>query len=154
MPERPTTRLKALGLTLPEPATPAFNYVPAIVHNGLVFVSGQLPKEDGVVRKTGRVGADLTLEEAQEAARIATLQGLACASAAVGGLDRLRRVLRVAGYVVVAPGFTGQPQVIDAASDLLTRIFGAEGRHTRMAVGIAELPRNAPLEIEFLFATE
>ncbi len=149
----PLQRLERLGLQLPEPATPSYNYLPAVAHERLVLVSGQLPKEDGEVRIRGKVGEHVDLEEARYAARICTLQGLACAAAAVGELNMIRRVLRVGGYVASAPGFHDQPRVIDASSQLLTDVFGDDGRHSRAAIGIAELPRNAPVEIEFMFAT-
>lgn len=149
----PVQRLERLGLLLPEPATPAHHYLPAVVHERLVLVSGQLPKEDGEVRVRGKVGAHVDLEEARHAARICTLQGLACAAAAVGELNLIRRVLRVGGWVASAAGFHDQPRVIDASSELLTDVFGNDGRHSRAAVGVAELPRNAPVEIEFIFAT-
>ncbi|QBI18423.1 RidA family protein [Egibacter rhizosphaerae] len=148
----PTERLAELGLQLPEPAKPSFNYVPVAVHGDLAFVSGQLPKEEGEVRITGRVGEDADLEEARTAARICVLQGLAVTADALGGLDRIRRVVRVTGFVASAEGFHGQPKVVDAASDLLAEVFGDAGRHARSAVGVAELPRDAPVELEFIFS--
>ena len=148
----PSENIERLQLELPEPAEPAFNYVPVVVHGGLVFVSGQLPKQGGEVLIQGQVGAEVDVEAAQEAARVCTLQGLAVAAEALGGLDEISRVIRVTGYVASADGFYEQPRVIDAASELLTNIFGEHGRHARSAVGVAALPRNAPVEIEFVFA--
>ncbi|MBA2318999.1 MAG: RidA family protein [Euzebyales bacterium] len=148
----PDERLEAMGLTLPEPAVPAFNYDPVVVHGDLVYVSGQLPKEDGQVRITGRVGEDVDLEDAQHAARVCTLQGLSVIAAAVGGLAQVKRIVRVTGYVASGPGFHQQPHVLDAASTLLVDVFGDAGRHARSAVGVAELPRNAPVEIELIVA--
>jgi len=145
-------KLKELGLTLPSPATPAFQYVPVTVHAGVAYVSGQLPKEGQEVRITGKVGDGIDLETAQRAARICILQGLSCLKAAIGNLDAVERVLKVTGFVASAPGFVQQPQVIDAASNLLVEVFGERGRHARTAVGVAVLPRNAPVEIEMVVA--
>lgn len=150
MTDLPGARLTELGLALPDPAVPSFDYVPVTENAGVLYVSGQLPKEDGAVRITGTLGADLGIEQAQEAARICVLQGIACAAAHVGGVDGLDRVLRVTGFVASTPDFHDQPRVIDAASELLGRIFGENGRHARSAVGVAALPRRAPVEIEFI----
>jgi enamine deaminase RidA (YjgF/YER057c/UK114 family) len=145
-------RLAQLGLTLPAPAQPSFNYVPVTTHAGVAYVSGQLPKVDGEVRVHGKVGAQVSLEQAREQARICVLQALACLAAELGDLSRIRRVLKVTGFVASAPGFNEQPKVIDAASDLLVQVLGPEARHARSAVGVAELPRNAAVEIEFVVA--
>jgi len=139
-------RLAQLGLTLPPAAAPVFNYAPVTLHQGVAYVSGQLPKVDGEVRVFGKVGAEVTLDAA------CVLQGLACLEQALGRLDRVTRILKVTGFVASAAGFHQQPQVIDAASDLLVEIFDAAGRHARSAVGVAELPRNAPVEIECVVA--
>lgn len=147
----PSENLKRLGLSLPEPAEPAFNYLPAVVDGHVVYVSGQLPKQRGEVKIGGRVGDDVGVAEAQEAARVCTLQGLSVAAAAVGGLDAIDGVIRLTGYVASSPDFHDQPKVIDAASEVLTEVFGEPGRHARSAVGVAALPRNAPVEIEFIF---
>lgn len=153
MPNLIESRLAALGLSLPPPAEPTFHYVPVTLHAGMAWVSGQLPKVDGEVRTTGKVGADVSMEQAQEAARICALQGLACLKAALGGdLSRVARVLKVTGFVASAPGFTAQPAVVDAASRLLTDVLGEAGRHARSAVGVAELPRGAPVEVEMVVA--
>ncbi|MBS7706923.1 RidA family protein [Chelatococcus asaccharovorans] len=143
-------KLASLGLTLPEAAKPSFNYAAVTLHNGIAYVSGQLPKVDGEVRVFGKVGADVSLDAAREEARICVLQGLACLAEALGDLNRIDRILKVNGYVASAPGFNAQPKVLDAASDLLVEIFGEAGRHARAAVGVAELPRNAAVEIEFI----
>lgn len=147
-------QLKKLGLSLPPPAEPMFQYVPVTVHNGVAYVSGQLPKEDGEVRVTGKVGDALDVETARRAARICILQGLSCLKSAIGSLDNVDRILKVTGFVASAPGFNQQPQVIDAASDLLYDLFGERGRHARSAVGVTELPRNAPVEIEMVIAVK
>jgi enamine deaminase RidA (YjgF/YER057c/UK114 family) len=147
-------QLKKLGLSLPPPAEPTFQYVPVTVHNGVAYVSGQLPKEDGEVRITGKVGDALDVETARRAARICILQGLSCLKSAIGSLDNVDRILKVTGFVASAPGFNQQPQVIDAASNLLYDLFGERGRHARSAVGVTELPRNAPVEIEMVIAVK
>jgi len=147
-------QLKKLGLSLPPPAEPMFQYVPVTVHNGVAYVSGQLPKEDGEVRVTGKVGDALDVETARRAARICILQGLSCLKSAIGSLDNVDRILKVTGFVASAPGFNQQPRVIDAASDLLYDLFGERGRHARSAVGVTELPRNAPVEIEMVIAVK
>lgn len=145
-------RLAKLCLTLPEAAKPSFNYVPVTTHAGVAYVSGQLPKVDGEVRVHGKVGAEVSLEQAREQARICVLQALACLAAELGDLARIQRVLKVTGFVASAPGFNEQPKVIDAASDLLGEVLGPLARHARSAVGVAELPRNAAVEIEFVVA--
>ncbi|QBI20808.1 RidA family protein [Egibacter rhizosphaerae] len=147
-----TDRLRELGVELPEPAEPAFNYDPVARHGDLAYVSGQLPKEDGVVRITGRVGEDVDVETAGRAAGICALQGLAVTAAALGGIDRITRIVRVTGYVASGPDFHQQPKVLDAASDLFVEVFGEAGRHARSAVGVAELPRDAPVEVELIVA--
>jgi len=124
-------KLRELGLILPPPAAPAFQYLPVTVHGGIAYVSGQLPKEGDEVRITGKVGGTLDLETARRAARICILQGLSCLKAAIGSLDAVERVLKVTGFVASAPGFVQQPKVIDAASNLLVEVFGERGRHAR-----------------------
>lgn len=145
-------RLRAMGLALPEAATPSFSYLPVTLHRGVAYVAGQLPKVDGEVRVRGKVGRDVDLETARGEARICALQGLACLQGALGSLDRVEQILRVNGYVASAPGFNDQPKVLDAASDLLVEVFGEKGRHARAAVGVAELPRDAAVEIEMTVA--
>ncbi|MFK7964029.1 MAG: RidA family protein [Burkholderiaceae bacterium] len=146
------SRLSALSLDLPEAATPSFNYVPVTIHAGVAYVSGQLPKENGEVRIRGKVGDEVALEEAQRAARICVLQALACLKDALGSLDRVSGVLKIVGFVASSPGFNDQPKVIDAASTLLVEIFGDSARHARSAVGVFELPRQSPVEIELIVA--
>lgn len=145
-------RLIEAGYSLPEAASPSFNYVPVVVHQGVAWVSGQLPKIDGEIRIMGKVGAEVDVDTAREQARICILQGLACLKAELGSLDRIERILKVNGYIASAPGFNQQPRVLDAASDLLGEIFGEAGRHARAAVGVFELPRNTPVEIEMTVA--
>lgn len=145
-------RLRELGLALPEPARPVFNYLPVVVWSDVAYVSGQLSRVDGEVRVTGRVGETVTLEQAREAARLCVLQALAVLAQALGSLDRIDRVLKVTGFVASARDFVEQPKVVDAASDLLVELFGESGRHARSAVGVAALPRNSPVEIELIVA--
>ena len=153
--EQPTMRrrLALLGLRLPEVKPPAFHYVPVVVHGGIAYVSGQLPWQDGEIRPAGKIEREVSLELAEEAARRCVLQALAWLNQALaGGLDEIERALRVTGYVASSPGFDQQPKVIDAASEILVKLFGHAGHHARSAIGVAELPRNAPVEIEFIFA--
>jgi enamine deaminase RidA (YjgF/YER057c/UK114 family) len=145
-------RLAELGITLPEAAAPSFNYVPVTLYRGVAHVAGQLPKVDGEVRVHGKAGAAVSLEAARGEANICILQGLACLKQALGSLDRIERILKVTGFVASAAGFNDQPKVLDAASDLLGQIFGEAGRHARSAVGVAELPRDAAVEIEMIVA--
>jgi enamine deaminase RidA (YjgF/YER057c/UK114 family) len=146
----PSARLAQLGLTLPQAAQPAFNYVPVVIEEKLAFVSGQLPKVDGEVRVQGRLGDTVTMEQGREAARVCALQALACLAEALGSIDRVARIVRLSGFVASTPDFYQQPAVIDAASELMVEIFGDAGRHARSAVGVAALPRNAPVELEVI----
>jgi enamine deaminase RidA (YjgF/YER057c/UK114 family) len=144
-------RLRELKLTLPPAPKPLAAYVPAVQSGKLLFIAGQVPVENGRVVKPGKLGADLEIEEGRELARLCTLNGLAAAKQALGSLDRIQRVVRVAGYVASAPGFGQQPAVINGASELLAEIFGEAGRHARVALGVNELPLGCAVEIEFLF---
>lgn len=150
MTQNPEQRLKDLGIELPQVPTPAASYVPAIRAGNLVFTAGQVPFENGEIRITGKVGDTVSLEEAQHAARICALNALAAAASEAGGLDRISRIIKVVGYVASAPGFNGQPQVVNGASDLLGEIFGEAGHHARSAVGVAELPLGVPVEVEMI----
>ncbi len=146
-------RLALLGLRLPEVKTPAFQYVPVVSYNGIAYVSGQLPWVDGALKQVGKVEAEVSIEQAREAARLCTLHALAWLNQSLpGGLDDVERALKVTGFVASSPEFHQQPQVIDAASEILVRIFGQAGHHARSAIGVAELPMNTPVEIEFTFA--
>ncbi|MBP0445859.1 RidA family protein [Roseomonas sp. SSH11] len=146
-------RLAALGLTLPPLPKPAFDYVPAVVERGLVWVSGQLPRDaEGNLPVLGRLGAEVDVEEGRRAAALCALQGLAALRSVAGSLDAVARVVKLTGFVASATGFAEQPRVIDAASNLMGQVFGEAGRHARSAVGVAMLPRNVPVEIEFVFA--
>ena len=148
-------RLQELGLELPAAVEPVYEYVPVVIHGGIAYVSGQLPKVGDDVRHKGKVGAEVSLEQAQDDARLCVLHALACLKQALNGdLERLERILKVTGFVASAPGFNDQPKVIDAASKLLGQLLGEDGRHARSAVGVFELPRNTPVEIEFIVAVK
>ncbi|MCA9292828.1 MAG: RidA family protein [Phycisphaerales bacterium] len=149
-------RLAELGLTLPPAPKPVASYVPAaMVPAGKpVYVSGQVPLRDGKMIASGQVGRDVPIELAQECARQCALNGLAALRAEVGDLARIRRVVRVGGFVACAPDFTDHPKVINGASDLLVQLLGDAGKHARAAVGVPSLPLGAPVEIEFLFAID
>ena len=144
-------RLQALGLTLPEVSAPVANYVPAVRTGNLLFVAGQVPRDDSGAMITGKVGADMDVEAAYAAARICGLYALAAAKAEAGGLDKIARVVRVMGLVNAAPDFTRQPQVINGFSDLMVDVFGEAGRHARVAYGAGSLPGGAAVEVESLF---
>ena len=144
---RVTARLAELGLTLPEVVPPVAAYVPAVRNGSLVWTSGQLPMAGGEMKATGRVGADVTAEDAKAMARTCALNALA-AVASVADLDSVVRVVKVVGFVASADGFYGQPGVVNGASELLGEVFGEAGRHARSAVGVAALPLNAPVEVE------
>lgn len=143
-------RLRELGEELPPVASPLASYVPAVRTGNLVYCSGQLPTRSGELVAHGKVGVDLTVEMAASASRVACLNGLAAIASVAGGLDAIRQVVRVNGFVNSAPGFTSQPEVLNGASDFLIELFGDGGKHTRVALGVSELPRNAPVEIDLV----
>ena len=146
-PESWHARLANLGIRLPAVAAPVASYVPAVRSGQLVFTSGQLPFVDGGLRRTGKVGGSVSMEDAAGDAKVCALNALAAIDDLVG-LDSIARIVRVVGYVASAEGFTGQPRVVNGASELLGKIFGEAGQHARSAVGVAELPMNAPVEVE------
>jgi enamine deaminase RidA (YjgF/YER057c/UK114 family) len=148
----PSERLKELGITLPPAPRPVAAYIPSVRHGDLIFLSGQIPMRDGKVAFEGQAGFKQALEQAQEAARICTLNALAVAADAAGGIDNLKRVVKVVVYVASHEGFTQQHLVANACSTLLVDIFGEAGRHARAAVGVAELPLNSTVEIDITFA--
>lgn len=140
------------GLTLPVASVPAANYVPWVRTGNLVFVSGQVPLLDGKVAYVGKVGHDVSVEDAQKAAQVCALNVLAHLSAAVNDeLDRVVRCVRLGGFVNATPDFTAQPQVINGASDLMVAVLGDAGRHSRAAVGVGSLPRGVPVEVDAIF---
>lgn len=145
-------RIAELGLALPPVAAPVAAYVPAVVQGNLVYTSGQLPFVDGALPATGKVGAAVSAEDAQSYAATCALNALAAAESVIGSLDRVTQVVKVTGFVASDPAFTGQPGVINGASDLLREIFGEAGIHARSAVGVAVLPLDAPVEVELILA--
>lgn len=147
-------RLRELNITLPAPPKPVAAYVPAVRSGNLLFISGQLPSEDGRVKYTGKVPADVTQDDAYAAARLAAINALAVAQGEIGSLDRVTRVVRITGHVASSPGFTGQSAVINGASELLAEVFGERGRHSRAALGAAELPLGASVEVEMILEIE
>ena len=149
---KPSERLKELGLTLPTPPKPVASYVPCVKHGDLLLLSGQIPMKDGKVAFTGQVGLKQKLEDAQEAARVCTLNAIAVAADHAGGIDSLKQVLKVVVYVASHEGFTEQHKVANGASDLLKDIFGDAGRHARAAVGVFSLPLDASVEVDVTFA--
>ena len=144
----PEERLVELGLSLPDVVPPVAAYVPAVRSGSLVWTSGQLPMVAGELSATGKVGADVDAETARDLARICALNALAAVKSVVGELSAVRRVVKVVGFVASAPDFTGQPGVVNGASELLGEVFGEPGRHARSAVGVAVLPLDAPVEVE------
>jgi enamine deaminase RidA (YjgF/YER057c/UK114 family) len=143
-------RLRELVSELPSVPNPAGSYVSATSAGSLLFTAGQLPLEDGQLRYTGKVGKDVSVEEAKEASRLCTLNALAAVEAEAGSLENVRRVVKVTGYVASAAGFNRQPEVINGASNFLGEVFGERGTHARSAVGVAELPLDAPVEVELI----
>jgi len=146
----PSTRLRDLGYELPQVPQPAGSYVPAVRTGTLIFTAGQLPFRDGELAFTGKVGDMVSVDDAREAARLCALNALAAAAAETDGLAGIARVLKVTGYVASVPGFNGQPQVLNGASELIGEVFGEAGLHARSAVGVAELPLGAPVEVEIV----
>jgi enamine deaminase RidA (YjgF/YER057c/UK114 family) len=146
----PEARLAALGLTLPPVAAPVAAYVPAVRSGPYVYTAGQLPLADGKLPLTGKVGAQVSVDEAAGLARTCALNGLAAVASVVGGLSAVTRIVKVTGFVASDPSFTGQPLVVNGASELLLEVFGEVGRHARSAVGVAVLPLDAPVEVELI----
>lgn len=142
-------RLAELGIALPAVTKPLAAYVPAVRTGNLVYTAGQLPLVDGKLTHTGKVGAEVSPEHARVAARTCALNALAAIDALVG-IDNVTRIVKVVGFVASAPGFSGQPGVINGASELLGEVFGEAGQHARSAVGVSELPLDAPVEVELI----
>ncbi len=142
-------RLAELGIALPEVVAPLAAYVPAVRTGNLVYTAGQLPLQAGQLAGTGKVGAQVSLEEGKAMARICALNALAAVDSLVG-IDAVTRVVKVVGFVASAPGFNGQPSVVNGASELLAEVFGEGGAHARSAVGVSELPLDAPVEVELI----
>ena len=144
------SKLKHLAIELPSPPRPVATYLPAVQVGDLLFLSGMLPFRDGALALVGKLGGDLKVAQGYEAARLALLNALAVVRDEMGTLDRVSKVVRLVGYVASAEGFVEQPAVINGASDLLVEVFGEAGRHARIAVGVSELPLNAPVELEMI----
>jgi enamine deaminase RidA (YjgF/YER057c/UK114 family) len=144
-----SARLGQLGVALPEVVAPLASYVPAVRTGNLVYTAGQLPMESGRLALTGKVGAEVSPEEGKAMARVCALNALAAVNSVVG-IDAVTRVVKVVGFVASAPGFNGQPSVVNGASDLLAEVFGDKGAHARSAVGVSELPLDAPVEVELI----
>lgn len=147
-------RLGAMGLGLPPVATPVAAYLPALTHDGFAYTSGQLPFVEGKLPATGKVGAEISVDEAIEFTSIAVLNALAAIKSVIGDLDRITNVIKVTVFVASEPDFTAQPTVANGASELLGDIFGEAGRHVRSAVGVTVLPLDSPVELELTVAYE
>jgi enamine deaminase RidA (YjgF/YER057c/UK114 family) len=147
-------RIQALDLIIPEPPKPAGHFVPAVQTGNLLFVSGQISAISDQIFIKGKLGRDLSIEQGQEAARLALHNVLAVIRISVGTLDRIKRIIKLNGWVASAEGFNGQPQVVDGASMLLEEIFGEAGKHARAAIGVAELPLGASVELELIVEVE
>lgn len=143
-------KLRQMGLQLPDPPKPVASYVPYVQTGNLVFVSGQVPRDKSGLRYRGHLGGERSLEDGYQAARLCALNGLSVVKQAAGNFDRVRRIVKLTGYVASAQGFTDQPKVIDGASKLLVELFGERGRHARAAVGVSELPLGSTVELEMI----
>ena len=143
-------KLKELGIEIPQISAPLGSYKPAVVSGDLIFVSGQLPIREGQLLYKGKVGGEVSLEEAIEAAKVAAINSLSVMKWELGNLNKVGRIVKVTGYVSSAPGFELQAKVLNGASDLFYEVFGEEGKHARAAVGVYELPLGAPVEIEVI----
>lgn len=143
-------RLSELGIRIRDVSAPLGSYKPASITGNLIFVSGQLPISEGRLLFEGKVGSDISVEDGAEAAKICSINALAVMRMELGGLERISRIIKVTGYVASAPGFHKQANVVNGASDILYQVFGETGRHARAAVGVAELPMNAPVEVELI----
>ena len=147
-------RLAELGISLPEVVRPVGAYVPAVRSGSYVYVSGQLPLVGGKLVFVGKVGAEVTPEQGKEAARVSGINALAALASVIGSLDKVKRIVKVTGFVASAPGFTAQPGVVNGASDLFKDVFGETGQHARSAIGVAELPLGVPVEVELIAEVE
>lgn len=146
----PEERVAELGLAIPEVVPPVAAYTPAVRSGSYVYTSGQLPMVAGSMPATGKVGAEVTAEQAKELAQICALNAIAAVKSVIGDLSQVVRVVKVVGFVASAPDFTGQPGVVNGASELLGKVFGDAGVHARSAVGVAALPLDAPVEVEMI----
>ena len=144
------SKVKEMGLTIPEVAKPVAAYVPAIKVGDYVYTSGQIPFVEGKLAYAGKAGTDLSVEQCYDAAKVCALNCLAAVKSVIGNLDNIEQIVKVVGFVNSAPGFVDQPKVINGASELIGTIFGKQGEHSRSAVGVAELPINAAVEVEMI----
>ena len=147
-------KLRQMGLELPEPPKPVASYLPCVRTGNLLFVSGQVPREKGVLRFSGHVGGNLNVEDGRQAARLCALNALSAVKQELGTLDRVRRIVKLTGFVASAAGFTDQPKVVDGASVFLAELFGERGQHARAAVGVNELPLGSAVELEMIVEVE
>ena len=154
MAETAEARLAALGITLPEAASPAANYVPTVRSGSMLYISGQVPVQDGKMSHVGQLGEAFDVAEGAACARICAINIIAQAKKALGDLSRVKRVVKLVGFVNSAPGFTEQPPVVNGASDLMVDVFGDAGRHARSAVGVAQLPFGVAVEVEAILEVE
>jgi enamine deaminase RidA (YjgF/YER057c/UK114 family) len=143
-------KLASLCITLPSPPAPAGSYVPVVISYNLAFVAGQIPTEGEQVKFRGKVGRDITIEAGQQAARLCTINALAQLKSALGSLDRIRRAVKLTGFVNCESSFVDLPKVVNGASDLLVQVFGENGKHARAAVGVSSLPLDSAVEVEFI----
>ena len=147
----PEDKLKTLGIDLPGAPSPLGSYIPCVQTGNLIFISGMLPLTNGRLIRTGKVGENVSVDEAREDARTATINALSVLKAHIRSLYKVKRCVKITGYIASDPSFTEQPKVLNAASDLIYEIFGEAGKHARVAVGLNVLPLNSPVEIEFIF---
>jgi enamine deaminase RidA (YjgF/YER057c/UK114 family) len=143
-------KLRSLGIILPSPPAPVGSYVPVVITRSLAFIAGQIPSEAGQIKFKGKVGGDLSIHAGQQAARLCTVNALAQLKSALGSLDRVKRVVKVTGFVNCHPVFADHAEVINGASDLLMEVFGENGKHARSAVGVISLPLDSAVELEFI----
>ena len=143
-------KLASIGIELPTPPAPAGSYVPVVISHNLAFVAGQIPMEGGQIKFKGKVGLDISIEAGQQAARLCTVNALAQLKSALGSLDRIKRMVKVTGFVSCDPSFADHSKVINGASDLLVQVFGESGKHARAAVGVGSLPLESAVEVEFI----
>lgn len=147
-------KMEQLGYPLPSAPIPMYEYVPLVIHKNLAFISGQLPRVEGELQVTGKVGEDVTVEAAQEATKICIVNALAVLKQELGSLDKVERIVKMTGFVNATPGFKNQSAVLDGASKFLIDIFSDRGRHARSAIGAGDLPVQSPVEIELVVAVE
>jgi len=147
-------KLKKLNIILPEPAKPIAAYIPALISGNSLFVSGQLPIKEGKLIYKGKIGRDLTLEQGYEAARLCAINILSAAKSAIGNLNHIKKVVRIAGYINCTEDFTAHSKVLNGTSNFLVSIFGDSGKHIRIAIGVCSLPLGSPVEVEAMFEIE